>query len=99
MIVLEISEQELVRVQWVRATRMWTQKRRDRGLGMDTCTHNKDLLSGTENSSECYVAAWMGVGFGGEWIHVYIWLSPFTIHLKLSQHCCLAILQHKIKNF
>ena len=21
------------------------------------------------------------------WIHVYIWLSPFTVHLKLSQHC------------
>ena len=26
-------------------------------------------------------------GFGGEWIHVYVWLSPFTVHLKLSQHC------------
>ena len=24
---------------------------------------------------------------GGEWIHVYVWLSPFAIHLKLSQHC------------
>ena len=22
--------------------------------------------------------------FGGEWIHVYLWLSPFTVHLKLS---------------
>ena len=21
------------------------------------------------------------------WIHVYIWLSPFIVHLKLSQHC------------
>ena len=28
---------------------------------------------------------------GGEWIHVcvYVWLSPFTVHLKLSQHCLL----------
>ena len=25
--------------------------------------------------------------FGGEWIHVYVWLSPFAVHLKLSQHC------------
>ena len=25
-------------------------------------------------------------GFGGEGIHVYVWLSPFIIHLKLSQH-------------
>ena len=32
-------------------------------------------------------AAWMGWGFGGEWIHVYVWLSPFAVHLKLSQHC------------
>ena len=24
-----------------------------------------------------------------EWIHVYVWLSPFVIHLKLSQHCLL----------
>ena len=22
-----------------------------------------------------------------EWIHVYAWLSPFAVHLKLSQHC------------
>ena len=25
--------------------------------------------------------------FGGERIHVHVWLSPFTVHLKLSQHC------------
>ena len=31
-----------------------------------------------------YVAAWMGGEFGGEWIYVYVWLSPFTVHLKLS---------------
>ena len=38
------------------------------------------------NSAQCYVAAWVGGKFGGEWIHVYVWLSPFTDHLKLSQH-------------
>ena len=32
----------------------------------------------------CYVSAWMGGEFGGEWIHVYVWVSPFTVHLKLS---------------
>ena len=36
---------------------------------------------------QCYAAAWMGVGFGGEWVHVYVWLSHFIFHLKLSQHC------------
>ena len=29
----------------------------------------------------------MGGDFGGEWTHVYVWLSPFTAHLKLSRHC------------
>ena len=42
------------------------------------------------NSAQCYVLnlvpAWMGLGFGGEWLHVYIRLSPFTVHLELSQH-------------
>ena len=39
------------------------------------------------DSAPCHVAAWMGGEFGGEWIHVYVWLSPFAVHLKLSQHC------------
>ena len=25
-----------------------------------------------------------GRGVWGEWIHVCVWLSPFTVHLKLS---------------
>ena len=28
--------------------------------------------------------AWMGRELGGEWIHVYVWLSSFAVHLKLS---------------
>ena len=48
---------------------------------------NKALLYSPGNSAQCYVAAWMGGDFGGEWIHVYVWLSPFPVHLKLSQHC------------
>ena len=35
----------------------------------------------------CHLAAWLGGEFGGEWIHVYVWLNPFTVHLKLSQRC------------
>ena len=26
----------------------------------------------TWNSFQCYVAAWMGGEFGGEWIHIYV---------------------------
>ena len=43
-----------------------------------------DLLCSTGNSAQCYVAPWIGEEFAGEWIHVYAWLSPFTVHLKLS---------------
>ena len=65
-----------------------------REFGMDMYTllyvkwiTNKDLLYSTWNSAQCYVAAWIGGGFGGEWVHVYVWLRLFTVHLKLSQHC------------
>ena len=47
----------------------------------------KDLMYSSWNSTRCYVAAWMGGEFGGEWILAYIWLSPFAVHLKLPQHC------------
>ena len=60
---------------------------------------NKDLLYSTWNSDHCYVAAWMGGESGGERMHVFVWLSPFAVHLKLSQHCSLVILQHKVKSF
>ena len=48
---------------------------------------NKELLYSTWNSTQHYLSAWMGEGFGGEWIHVYVWLSPFTVHLTLPHHC------------
>ena len=38
-----------------------------------------------------------GRGVGREWIHVYVWLSPFTDHLRLSQHCEPTVPQHKAK--
>ena len=44
---------------------------------------NKDLLYSTWDSAECYVATWMGGEFGGERLYVYVWLSPFVVHLKL----------------
>ena len=65
-----------------------------REFGMDMYTllyliwiTNKNLLYSTWNSLQWYVAAWVGGEFGEEWIHVHEWLSFFTVHLKLSQHC------------
>ena len=48
---------------------------------------NNSLLYSTVNSAQCYMAAWMEGAFGGIWMHVYVWLSSFVVHLKLSQHC------------
>ena len=47
---------------------------------------NKVLLYSIWNSTQYYVAALMGEESGGEWIHVHVGLSPFAVHLKLSQY-------------
>ena len=47
--------------------------------------NQQGLLCSTENSAQCYVAAWMGREFGWDWKHVYMWLNPFAMHLKLSR--------------
>ena len=65
---------------------------REFGMGMYTLIYlkwktNKDLLYSKGNSAQYYMPVWMGGEFGGVWIHVYIWLSSFTVHVKLSQHC------------
>ena len=49
---------------------------REFGMGMYTVLYlkwitNKDLLYSAGNSTQCYVAAWMGGEFGGEW-HLYM---------------------------
>ena len=47
---------------------------------------NKDLLYSTWTSDHCYVAAWMGGEFEGEWVHVYVYPSPLTVQMKLLQY-------------
>ena len=68
---------------------MWEGTVREFGMDMYTLLYlkwitNEDLLDSTGNSAQCYVAAWVGGESGGEWIHVYIWLSPFALLLKLT---------------
>ena len=46
---------------------------------------DRDLLYSLRNSAQCYVAAWMGGEFGGKWIHVYVWLSSFPVHLNIKK--------------
>ena len=45
---------------------------------------NRDKLFSTGNSAPFYVAAWMGGKFGEECIQVYVWLSIFSLYLKVS---------------
>ena len=40
---------------------------------------HKNVPYSKGNSGQCFMAAWIGGEFGGEWIHVYIWLSPFDV--------------------
>ena len=69
----------------------WMGEGEVREFGMCTLLYlkwitNKDLLHSPGSPAQCYVAAGMGGKFGGEWIHVSAWLSPFSVHLKLSQY-------------
>ena len=54
---------------------------------------NKDLLYSTGNSSQCYMAAWMGREFGGEWIHSPL-LSTWNYHSINNQLCVLSCFSH-----
>ena len=49
---------------------------REYGIDMYTLLYlkwitNKDLLFSTRNSTQCYVAAWMGGEFTEEWKYMY----------------------------
>ena len=64
---------------------------REFGINMHTLLYlnyiiSQALLHSTGNSAQRYKAVWMGEHFGGEGMHVYVWFSPFVVHLKLSQH-------------
>ena len=61
---------------------------REFGKTMYTAIFKMDnLLQRTGNSAQCYVTTWMRGGFGGEWIHVFVCLSPIAVHPKLPQDC------------
>jgi len=63
---------------------------REFGMDMYTLLYLKQTYCTAQGTAQCHVAAWMGGEFGGEWIHVYVWLSHFAVHLILSQHCLLT---------
>ena len=75
------------RLRVVRWVRRWGKEVREFGMvtSILLCLKwitNKDLLYRIWNPAQCYVAAWMGGNFGEKWIHVYVWLSPFSVHYR-----------------
>lgn len=44
----------------------------------------------TGSSAPRHAAAWMGGVFGGG-VHVYVWLGPFAVYLKLSRFRLLIV--------
>ena len=66
---------------WLPGEKMGAWDSREFGISMYTqlylkWTTNKVLVYSMGNSARCYVAAWMGGEFGGEWIHVHVWQIP-----------------------
>lgn len=61
----------------VRVSRVWQKEGEERSKA-----HFKEIMD---------VAAWLEGDVGGEWVHAYVCLGPFTLHLNLSQHCESAI--------
>ena len=49
-------------------------------------THSQPCMK-TLEKQELKCGSLDGGEFGGGWIHVYVWLSPFAVYLKLSGHC------------
>ena len=67
-----------------------------------TCTHaifkmdkQQGLLYSTGTSVQYYVATWMEGKFGGEWIHVYVWLSPLLSTWNCHNIVNWLILEYK----
>ena len=58
---------------------------------------NKDLPYSTWNSAQCYMAAWMGGEFGGEWIHTCTCMAE-SIHCSLETITTLLISYTPIQN-
>ena len=91
-------------------TNLWLLGGRDsQGFGEDhVCTaifkmdNEQKLLCSTWNSAQCYVSAWMGGGFEGEWIHVYVSLtlccSPETTTTLLIKYNPIQIKKFKVQD-
>ena len=60
---------------------------------------NKDLLYNTWNSTQCYVPAQIGGGFEGEWIRVYVQLSPFAIQSEITTTLLINYIPIQNKKF
>ena len=57
--------------------------------GVRVCVQRRDMINYLWSQPEKALESWSAkLRPTSEWIHVYVyvWLNPFTIHLKISQH-------------
>ena len=83
------SAQSSVITLWFPGGRMGEGIVRESGMDMDTLLHLTSRTSKDQHRELCSMSCGSLDGrgvWGYVWIHVYVWLSPFTVHLKLSQH-------------
>ena len=59
---------------------------------------NKDLLYSPGNSAQCYVAAWTGEEFGGEWTHTFICMAESPSLFAWNYHNFVNQLYSNLKN-
>ena len=55
------------------------------------------LLYSTRTSAHYCIITYMGKESEKEWIHVYVELIHFAVHLTLTQHCKSTVLQYKME--
>ena len=69
-------------------------------MDLYTLLHLRRIATG-DLAASCCVASWMGEELGENgYVCIYdVWLSCSAVHLKLSQHCELAVPRYKIKSF
>ena len=48
-------------------------------------------------NQQCYMTAWMGGEFGREWIHRYVWLSPYAIPEIVTVNSLHSSIKEKVK--
>ena len=48
-------------------------------------------------SAQCYAVAWLGRESGGQWVHVYVWLSPSAVNYHINGNWLYSNIKLNVK--